>query len=214
MNRLPNGAAARLARLIWQPGLHMDAGWWREFDMFSWRETYQRHAVCRAHIDRLLIARRGWPGTTTHDCAPPESDVAHAMLRLVPSLRRVSLAYGLRMLGCPDYLLLGTYRRALSTWLDAWQCDRLLLTRREWPTRSTFSPEQIVGAALATTGAYLDGAAEPLALDVMTVARAARILLPPPVDGGHMTPDMPAADDIWARLVSLEKMLCMSSTLH
>jgi hypothetical protein len=188
----------------------MDGGWWREFDMVSWQETYRRHVVCRAHIDRLLIARRGWPDTATHDCSPPESDVAHAMLRLVPSLRRVSLAYGLRALGCPDYLLLGTYRRALSSWLDAWQCDRLLLTRREWPARSAFPPETIVEAALATTGACLDVAPEPLSSDMATVGKAARILLPPPVDAGRVR----ATDDIWPRLVALEKMLCMSSTFH
>jgi len=188
----------------------MDDGWWRELGLESWREPYQRHAICRAHVDRLLIARRGWPDTTTQDCTPPESDVAHAMLRLLPSLRRVSLAYGLRALGCPDYLLLGTYRRALSSWLDAWQCDRLLLTRREWPARSTFSPEEIVGAALATAGACLDVAPEPLSVDMVTVGKAVRILLPPPVDTGQT----PAIDDIWPRLVALEKMLCMSSTLH
>lgn len=214
MTCLHNGAVAQLARLIWQPGLHMDDGWWRAFDMLSWREAYQRHVVCRAHVDRLLIARRGWPGALTHDCAPPASDIAHAVLRLVPRLRRVSLAYGLRMLGCPDYLLLGTYRRALSSWLDAWQCDRLLLTRREWPARSTFSPAQIVEAALATTGAYLDGAPAPMAVDLATVGKAARILLPPPVEAGPMPNGMPAMDDVWPRLVALEKMLCMSSTLH
>ncbi|PTD99275.1 hypothetical protein EIL82_18000 [Pandoraea apista] len=205
---------SQLARLIWQPGLYMDDGWWRAFGMSSWRDTYRRHAVCRAHIDRLLIARRGWPDTVTRDCAPPESEAAHAVLRLVPRLRRVSLAYGLRMLGCPDYLLLGAYRRALSSWLDTWQCDRLLLTRREWPTRSAIPPGQIVDAALATTGAYLDGAVTPLAVDMATVSKAARILLPPAAEAGPTSTGMPATDDIWARLVALEKMLCMSSTLH
>ncbi|MDM8359423.1 type III secretion system domain-containing protein [Pandoraea communis] len=208
-----DGTVAHLARLIWQPGLHMDDGWWRKFDMMSWRETYRQHAACRAHVDRLLIARRGWPGMAAHDCAPPESDGAHAVLRLMPSLRRVSLAYGLRALGCPDYLLLGTYRRALSSWLDAWQCDRLLLTRREWPARSVFSPGEIVEAALATTVACLDGAPVPLAVDMATVGKAARILLPPRADAG-LPSGMPAMDDIWSRLVALEKMLCMSSTLH
>lgn len=214
MSSLHNGNVGRLARLIWQPGLHMDGGWWREFDMLAWRDTYRQHAVCRAHIDRLLIARRGWPDAATRDCAPPESDTAHAVLRLVPSLRRVSLAYGLRMLGCPDYLLLGTYRRALSSWLDAWQCDRLLLTRREWPARSAFSPDEIVEAALATTGACLDSAPVPPATDMATVGKAARILLPPPAEAGPASTGVPAMDDIWPRLVALEKMLCMSSTLH
>ncbi|VVE47803.1 hypothetical protein PTE31013_04537 [Pandoraea terrigena] len=213
-----DGTVTVLARLIWQPGLHMDDGWWRAFDMLSWRETYRRHAVCRTPIDRLLIARRGWPGspgTAAGDCAPPQSDTAHAMLKLVPGLRRLSLAHGLRAMGCPDYLLLGSYRRALSSWLDAWQCDRLLLTRRDWPARSTLSPERVVQAALAATGACLDGAPEPLCVDVATVGKAARILLPPPVDTTPLSMGARVTDeDIWLRLAALEKMLCMSSTLQ
>ncbi|MFJ2995525.1 type III secretion system domain-containing protein [Pandoraea sp. NPDC087047] len=210
-------AHTQLASLIWQPGTHMDAGWWEAFGMAAWRASYERHPACRAHVDRLLIARRGWPASAlAPDCVPPQSDTARAMLRLVRSLRRVSLAHGLRMLGCPDYLLLGTYRRALSPWLDAWQCDRLLLTRRDWPSRTAYAPEQIADAALALTGARLDAAPVTSADDVATVRAAARILLPPSAEARALPlPDGTLVeDDIWPRLVALEKMLCMSSTLH
>jgi hypothetical protein len=212
-----NEGATQLARLIWRPGLHMDDGWWRAFDMMPWQAPYRRHAVCRAPIDRLLIARRGWPsrpGPAAADCAPPQSDTAYARLKLLPSLRRVSLAHGLRVMGCPDYLLLGRYRRVLSPWLDPWHCDRLLLTRRDWPARSTLSPEQVVRAALAATGACLDGAPEAPCVDVATVGKAARILLPPPTDVASCSLGAREMnEDIWLRLAALEKMLCMSSTL-
>ncbi|WP_277990176.1 MULTISPECIES: type III secretion system domain-containing protein [Pandoraea] len=149
-----------MARLVWQPGEQMDDGWWDVLGLSTWKVLYRRYPACRRQVDRLIVARRGWP--VAHHavrCVPPESDATNAMLpilRLVPNLRRVALAYGLRRLGCPDYLLLGTYRRALSPWLDAWQCDRLLLMRRDWPSSPEFSPETIATAALAVTGACLD----------------------------------------------------------
>lgn len=151
------------------------------------------------------------------------------MLHLLPNLRRVALAHGLRALGCPDYLLLGKFRRALSPWLDAWQCDRLLLTRHEWPSHCAFEVDEIATVAMTTTGEQLDavcvartspdisGASEdPVATndDVATVHMAARILLPPPGMAGAAVGCDPVADDIWPRLAALEKMLCMSSTTH
>ncbi|WP_374627161.1 type III secretion system domain-containing protein [Pandoraea sp.] len=215
MTRAHNADIARLASMIWQPGRHMDEGWWHAFDMLPWQTAYRQHAVCRAHVDRLLIERRGWPGAAASDCAPPASDAARDALRLLPRLRRVSLAHGLRVLGCPDYLLLGRYRRALSSWLDAWQCDRLLLTRQAWPARAALPPEQVVRAALATAGTWLDSAPEPSCVDLATVGKAARILLPPPAAAGPSPIDVPiGGDDIWQRLATLEKMLCMSSTAH
>ncbi|WP_322881468.1 type III secretion system domain-containing protein [Pandoraea sputorum] len=224
-------ACARLARLIWQPGLHMDAGWWTTFEMSGWRAPYLRHAACRPPVDRLLVERRGWPLAGRTNCTLARSEAALVMLHLIPNLRRVALAYGLRVLGCPDYLLLGTFRRALSPWLDAWQCDRLLLTRQEWPSHRAFEADELATAAMATTGEQLDAICtartspgtsdtsgvpdDPVATidDVATVHIAMRILLPPPgltaAAGGN-----PVMDDIWPRLAALEKMLCMSSTTH
>ncbi|SUA90186.1 type III secretion system domain-containing protein [Pandoraea pulmonicola] len=212
----PRGAAVtQLAQLIWQPGSRMDDGWWRAFEMKPWREVYRRHPVCRAHIDALLIARRGWPSTgEALRCVPPRSEAARAMLRLVPDLRRIALAYGLRALGCPDYLLLGVFRRALSPWLDAWQCDRLLLTRSEWPARSSVAPEALAGEALSTAGACLDAASASSCDEVATMGAAVRILLPPAHAPAPATIAAIDADRIWQRFSALEKMLCMSSTLH
>ncbi|WP_353192596.1 type III secretion system domain-containing protein [Pandoraea pnomenusa] len=209
-----------LAGLIWQPGRYMDDAWWQAFDMAPWRETYRRHAVCRAHIDALLTGRRGWPdsrATCSPTCNPPQSDAALAMLQQIPSLRRVALAYGLQAMARPDYLLLGPYRRALSPWLRGWQCDRLLLTRHAWPAHTAHSPERIVIAAMTATGACLDVAAPSSEADVETVGKAARMLLPPSLDApppaAGVTIDA-SVDDIWLRLAALEKMLCMSSILH
>ncbi|WP_167362671.1 type III secretion system domain-containing protein [Pandoraea faecigallinarum] len=196
----------------------MDDGWWDAFGLAAWRASYRKHPACRASVDRLLIERRGWPDATRPgDCAPAMSDAAHAMLRSVANLRRMAIAYGLRSFGCPDYLLLGNYRRALSPWLDAWQCDRLLLTRQDWPEIRALSPDAIVSAALAHTGECLD-AAQPTGSvsddGVATVRVAARLLLPPPPRTSSTLMDSPVADDIWPRLAALERMLCMSSTTH
>ncbi|ANJ87063.1 hypothetical protein MB84_30960 [Pandoraea oxalativorans] len=222
-------ARARLARLIWQPGLHMDAGWWNTFGMSGWRTPYRRHAACRPPVDRLLVERRGWPVTGRDDCTLARSQAALAMVHLIPNLRRVALAHGLRVLGCPDYLLLGTFRRALSPWLDAWQCDRLLLTRHDWPSPRAFEADEIATAAMATTGAQLDavcaahispgtsGASDGLDAmidDVATVHMAARILLPPTGMTAATAGGDTVMDDIWPRLAALEKKLCMSSTTH
>ncbi|MBN9095242.1 type III secretion system domain-containing protein [Pandoraea pnomenusa] len=213
-------AAVRLARLIWQPGGQMDEGWWHAFEMTPWRDAYRRHPACRASIDAQLIVRRGWPAVREArgpHAVPPCSEAAKARLRRLPTLRRVAVAYGLRTMGCPDYLLLGAYRRALSPWLDAWQCDRLLLACAEWPARATCPPDRIVVAAMRRTGRCLDAVAMPDAADLATIVTAARILLPPAHDaaeaGGGIA-DGVADDDMWARLAALERMLCMSSKSH
>lgn len=204
-------AITQLARLVWQPGRHMDARWWRTFDMSAWQHVYRHRPATRASIDRQLNVRREWPDALTGLGAELTlSDAACAALRLVPNMRRVALAYGLHAMGCPDYLLFGDYRRVLVPWLDAWQCDRLLLARRDWPTPALVPAEQLVDAALATTAAYLDQTPVNASPDVAAVQRAMRVLLPPHDSSTHSDPVL--APDVWSRLVALEKMLCMSST--
>ncbi|VVE74883.1 hypothetical protein PCA31118_04856 [Pandoraea captiosa] len=206
-----------LARLIWQPGRHMDDGWWDVFGMAPWRAVYRQRPACRASVDRLVIEQRGWPAPEQYaDCRPADSEAARVALHLMPSLRRVAVAYGLRTLGCPDYLLLGVYRRALSGWLDAWQCDRLLLMRRDWPSKAALAPEAIGSAAMTLTGACLDALRRADAPgchgDVATVHAAVRQLLPPASEAMTATVDVPVVEDIWPQLAALERLLCMSST--
>ncbi|ALS60552.1 type III secretion system domain-containing protein [Pandoraea norimbergensis] len=205
----------QLVQLIWQPARFMDAGWWQTLDMSAWQHVYRHQPATRAQIDRCLVERRGWP--TTPDglgLALPLSDAACVTLRLVPNLRRVALAYALRTMGCPDYLWLGDYRRALSPWLDAWQCDRLLLTRRDWPCLAALTPDQLVDAAFTAMAALFDAmptnhSSSP---DVNIACRATRILLPPGESEPSTRLDLTAPPDLWARMAALEKMLCMSST--
>ncbi|MGC7406730.1 type III secretion system domain-containing protein [Pandoraea pneumonica] len=205
-------ALTQLARLIWQPGRYMDERWWRKFDMSALQYVYQHRLATRAAIDRQLNARRGWPNDLSElGTELSLSDTACATLRLVPNVRRVALAYGLHVMGCPDYLLFGDYRRVLVPWLDAWQCDRLLLARRDWPTPGTVPPEKLVDTALATTVACLDETPVNASPDVAVAHRAMRVLLPPSDSSTH--PDLAPAPDVWSRLVALEKMLCMSSTI-
>lgn len=200
----------QLARLIWQPGCYMHARWWQVLEMSAWQPVYRQRPATRASIDRQLIARRGWPDTASAlGAALIPSDAACAVLHLVPNFRRVALAHGVRAMGCPDYLLVGHYRRALAPWLDAWQCDRLLLTRRDWPAPPVLPPEQLVDAALAMTGACLDEMPVSASPDIAAAHRAMRVLLPPG-DSSTRSGKAPVSD-AWARLAGLEKMLCMSS---
>lgn len=203
--------ATQLLQLIWQPGRFMDPGWWQAMDMSAWQYVYRQQPAARAHIDRRLIEQRRSP--TTPDglgSVLPLREAACTTLRLVPNLRRVALAYGLRAMGCPDYLWLGHYRRALSPWLDAWQCDRLLLTRRDWPGLAAFPPEQLVDATLTAMAASLDATPPSPFTDVNAACRAVRILLPPGESSTHA--ELTPPPDLWARMAALEKMLCMSST--
>lgn len=215
MMRSPHASAipevvTQLARLIWQPGRYMHARWWQALEMSAWQPVYRQRPATRASIDRELVARREWPNTASAlGAVRTLSDAACAVLHLVPNLRRVALAHGVRAMGCPDYLLVGRYRRALAPWLDAWQCDRLLLTRRDWPTPSVLPPEQLVDVALAMTGAWLDETPVSASPDIASAHRAIRVLLPPG-DSFTRSGQVPVSD-AWVRLAALEKMLCMSS---
>ncbi|GAB3629261.1 hypothetical protein PTE30175_05399 [Pandoraea terrae] len=161
--------------LAWRPGSMMHRGWWPALGLDAWHDAYRDAPGCRAALDRCIVAARGWPRATLPG---PLDDAARAVLRLRPRFLMLTLALGLRELACADYLLLGVFRRALSAWMLPSQCDRLLLTRREWPGAPQVEPAQLRDAALAA-GTRALAATCAGAQQACDVHRAMLSLLPP-----------------------------------
>ncbi|OHX19163.1 type III secretion system domain-containing protein [Chromobacterium sphagni] len=136
----------RLHQLAWRAGTWMDQGWWHELDLSPWQQSYQHHPVCRPALDRLIAKRRNFPKTPMPASLTPRQQ---AMLALEPRLPRLLTALGLLAMECPDYLLLGSYRRPLAACLGERGCDQLLaLSTFSSPRQPDLAPEQVAAAAL------------------------------------------------------------------
>ncbi|MDL4454945.1 type III secretion system domain-containing protein [Klebsiella michiganensis] len=113
----------RLHQLAWQPGAWMHPAWWQHLTLDAWQQSYRDYPACRATIDAVIIQQRAFPSTPL----PAElSNDQRQLLNLEPRLPRLCTALGLLALGCPDYLLTGSYRRCLLPILGEQGCDRLL----------------------------------------------------------------------------------------
>lgn len=113
----------RLHQLVWQPGEWMHAEWWQALTMDAWHQSYRDYPECRAAINLAIIQQRAFP------CAPLPStlnDRQQQLLGLESRLPRLCTALGLLALGCPDYLLNGSWRRRLVPILGEHGCDQLL----------------------------------------------------------------------------------------
>ncbi|WP_036665040.1 type III secretion system domain-containing protein [Paludibacterium yongneupense] len=122
-------ALLRAYQLAWRPGRWMHVEWWPWLKLAGWRDVYSRHPACRAEIDRLIIARRGFPRAPL----PSALDASQqALLALEPRLPALLTALGLIGLDCRDYLLLGDYRRAVSSVLGPHGCGQLLILQSRW----------------------------------------------------------------------------------
>lgn len=140
-------ALQRLHRLGWQPGATMHDGWWPHLGLAAWRESYRRHPACRAAIDRLIVARRGFPR------APLPArldDRQSALLSVEPRIEALIVALGVIALDCADHLLVTRYRTHLAGRIGERGCAQLLALHRGWrsPARVA-SPERLVDAATA-----------------------------------------------------------------
>ncbi|AUH50662.1 hypothetical protein CXB49_07530 [Chromobacterium sp. ATCC 53434] len=136
----------RLHQLAWRAGAWMDDGWWHELGLSPWRQSYLQHPACRPALDRLIAQRRGFPQTPLPATLTAQQQ---AMLALEPRLPRLLAALGLLAMACPDYLLLGRYRRPLAASLGERACDQLLaLGVFAAPRPPDLAPEQVAAAAL------------------------------------------------------------------
>ncbi|KWC21387.1 type III secretion system subunit [Burkholderia ubonensis] len=136
-------AVSRLHALAWRPGAEMHPGWWAALGLTAWRDSYA-HPACRASIDRLIVARRGFPQRTL----PPQLNASQsALVALEPRLDALMVALGLFAHGRPDYLLTQPYRTLLAAQLGEQGCVQLLALCRDRPVRGPdLSPDWLVDA--------------------------------------------------------------------
>lgn len=141
---IPNGIR-RMHQLAWQPGAWMHAGWWTALELAPWQDSYRRYPACRSGIDRLIVARRGFPRAALPGALAPQQA---ALLALEPRLPQLITALGLLTLNCPDYLLMGPYRRALKSCLGERGGDQLLALHHDWRAGpAALTPDALAAAA-------------------------------------------------------------------
>ncbi|AJX33885.1 type III secretion system domain-containing protein [Burkholderia oklahomensis] len=137
----------RLHRLGWQPGAAMHDGWWPHLGLAAWRDSYRRHPACRAAIDQLIVARRGYPRAAL----PARLDERQrALLSVEPRIGALIVALGVIALDCADHLLVRQYRERLAARIGERGCAQLLALHRGWRSAARVAaPERIVDAATA-----------------------------------------------------------------
>ncbi|AJY40926.1 type III secretion system subunit [Burkholderia humptydooensis] len=136
-------AVSRLHALAWRPGANMHPDWWPALDLDAWREGYA-YPACHASIDRLIVARRGFPRAAL----PARLDASQAaLIALEPRLDMLVVALGLLAHGRPDYLLAQPYRTLLAAQLGEQGCAQLLALCRDRPVRGPdLAPDRLVDA--------------------------------------------------------------------
>jgi hypothetical protein len=186
-------AVRRAHELAWRPGRWMRADWWAALGLEGWRDAYRRHPGCRDALDRLIVARRGFPAAPLPAVL---GESAREALALETRLHVLSTAMGLVALDCRDYLLLGEYRRALSPVLGTRGCDQLLALRPVWGAGpADLTPDGLVAGAGERGGAALSAALPAPVRPVLS------ILLPPSAAA------VPAAERNWPLLQRLARWL-------
>lgn len=136
----------RLHQLGWQPGTWMHDSWWSTLDLVRWHDIYRRHPACRPSIDRLIVARRGFPAAALPGKLEPQQQ---ALLELEQRFVPLTIALGVIALDCPDHLVMKPYRQALAVPLGEHGCDQLLALQHSWRGGSGIeSTTTLVEAAL------------------------------------------------------------------
>ncbi len=101
----------KLYHLFIRPGYHLHEERWRQTALAGWREEYMNSPALRPGIDRELRKALAWRW-------PKEgaklTQKHRDWLCWLPELPRLIMALGLMHLSCPDYVLLGEYRKALE----------------------------------------------------------------------------------------------------
>jgi len=172
MNAVITAPLQRLHQLSWQAGEWMDEGWWQALSLTPWQHCYQRYPASRGRLNHL-IARR-----CRETLSPLPASLSAQQLQLLSleeQLPRLCTALGLLAIACPDYLLLGEYRRQLSLSLGERGCDQLLvLGSFTTPPLGMLTAEQLPAAAQARGIGWLRSAAQQC-----PVIAALQMVLPP-----------------------------------
>lgn len=160
---LPDACLRRLHRLAWCPGQWMSEAWWVRFDLGEWSSVYGRHPGCRAPLDALIAARRGFPaGPLPAQLSP----ISRSLLRIdTQRLPKLIAALGLVHGGNADWFLFTRWRQALEAAFTPSECDQLRFfcsIRRPPETSSTdwgpdLQPATVIGRARRIGYDWLDG---------------------------------------------------------
>ncbi|GLU33132.1 type III secretion system domain-containing protein [Trinickia caryophylli] len=178
----------RMHELAWRPGASMHQAWWPHLSLEAWQADYARRRACRDPLDRLIVARRGFP------CAPLESEPderSRALFALEPRFEALIVALGIVALACPEHLVMRTHRDALASYMDRQACDQLLAICRRWDAQApVVGPAALVDAAFAAGTQWWQCAARRHA--DLTAQLLGTLL--PPHDAGAAAPEDNAAD--------------------
>ncbi|MEW9809476.1 MAG: type III secretion system domain-containing protein [Candidatus Symbiodolus clandestinus] len=158
----------RLHQLAWRPGVVMHFQWWAQLQLSSWHPYYLKgqvdasdisallpstesslrdspwQASLQQAIDRLICQKRRFPIAAL----PAQlSGQQCRLLALEDRLGKLLVALGLQLLGSPDYLLRGHYRRVLAPLLGWQALDQLWTLWRQGDHSAELPPEKLVEQA-------------------------------------------------------------------
>ncbi len=151
-----NPAQQQLHQLWYQPGRIMHAGWWTSLGLDAWRDAYATQPLVRPSLDQLITDRLGHQGRV-----PQLDGLATTLLENETRRDALCLAMGLWVLRCPDYLLLRTYREALSRVLDDRAQNQLQWTLPAADAQPSSAPDALLETAWAAAGGWLAEATAP-----------------------------------------------------
>jgi Type III secretion system subunit len=206
-----NAKITRLHQLAWRPGAFMHSQWWFSLQLLAWRPYYwcdqsaegeaieelcqaangelnfqQRQDPLRQALDQLICQKRCFP------LAPLPAILSadqQQLLALESRLGKLLVAVGLQLLGSPDYLLRGHYRRVLAPLLGWQALDQLWALWRQGDQPAQLPVEKLVvqaqQCAYQVINSYLTD--DP-------VWQALSVILPPPLPASApaaVSPDNP-----------------------
>lgn len=179
----------RMHELAWRPGASMHEAWWKHLSLEPWQAGYAGRPACRDPLDRLIVARRGYPSAPL-DSEPDER--SRALFALEPRFEALIVALGIVALACPEHLIMKAHRDALASCMGHQACDQLLAICRRWDAQApVVAPAALVDAAFAAGAQWWQRDAR---RHVDLSAQLLGTLLPPPLDPGAAAPEDNAAD--------------------
>lgn len=137
----------KLYHLFIRPGYHLHRDHWEQTPLANWREDYMALPALRPVIDRQLrkfLAWR-WPKEGAN-----LTQKHRDWLLWLPDMPQLMTALGLAHLSCPDYLLLGEYRKTLEPLLSAQALNQLLGLWQGDVQKPELSPQALPTQAMHT----------------------------------------------------------------
>jgi hypothetical protein len=217
-----NPEITRLHQLAWHPGAFMHSQWWSSLQLAAWRPVYwgeQETAdetleeslqafesaltpqdlqnPLRQAVDHFICQKRCFPSAPLPAMLSADQQ---RLLALEPRLGKLLLAIGLQLLGSPDYLLHGRYRRVLAPLLGWQSLDQLWTLWRQGDQPAQCPAEQLViqaqQCAYQVINTYL--LRDP-------IWQALSVMLPPPLPAA--TPAAVILDNPLALLFKIARFL-------